>query len=343
MTPFLENPDEEICLDCLGNNYTSSKQVPGMFLWQDFSGETNVTSIFCVPNQAYVESVVACNKTSTSNSCQVVAQRQSILAANPSALTLLGFNGVVSGVSRLLPQSVRALDGVDILLNYLVSPNDNGFIQETRTPRSIANSTGKATGTDARVLGVELQDFSTRLSQVVNAFLQGSLLDFPSFITGKEISLGEAATSPEVLLAAIRNRAPTITTPGTITGFVQTYVCVWAWAAVFILATITILLAAILTVIIRRKTLARDYLPYVSSLVRESQFVTMPRGGVRMDGLTRAKEMRDLKVRLGDVGDVGAGWEIGTGVAVSVGQLAVADWGGVKGERGGVVKGKLYM
>ncbi|EHK97827.1 hypothetical protein M7I_6410 [Glarea lozoyensis 74030] len=210
--------------------------------------------------------------------------------------------------------------------------------EQTKTPRSIANTTGVASGTDARVLGVELQDFSTRLSQIVNTFLEGSLLDFPSFVTGKEMPSAEAATSPEVLLAAIRNRKPSITVPATITSFVLTYVCVWAWAAIFILATAMMLIAVIVTVIIRRKTLARDYLPYVSSLVRESQFVTMPRGGVRMDGMTRAKEMRDLKVRLGDVGDVGAGWEIGTGVAVSVGQLAVADWGGVKGEKGGVVK-----
>ncbi|EPE33299.1 hypothetical protein GLAREA_06311 [Glarea lozoyensis ATCC 20868] len=345
MTAFLQDQavGGEVCLDCIGNNYTSSKQIPGLFLWQDFSGETNVTSIFCVPSQAYVESKVVCNTTSTTRSCRVAAQRQSILAANPSALTLLGFQSVTDGLSRLLPQSVRMMDGVDTLLNYLVSPNDDTFIQQTKTPRSIANTTGVASGTDARVLGVELQDFSTRLSQIVNTFLEGSLLDFPSFVTGKEMPSAEAATSPEVLLAAIRNRKPSITVPATITSFVLTYVCVWAWAAIFILATAMMLIAVIVTVIIRRKTLARDYLPYVSSLVRESQFVTMPRGGVRMDGMTRAKEMRDLKVRLGDVGDVGAGWEIGTGVAVSVGQLAVADWGGVKGEKGGVVKGKLYM
>jgi hypothetical protein len=345
MTSFLEDqkPNGEICLDCLGNNYTSSKQVPGMFLWQDFSGETNVTSIFCVPSQAYVESVVACNTTLATKSCKVVAQRQSILAANPSALTLLGFNSVVNGLSKLLPQTVRVMDGMDVLLNYLVSPNDNEFIQTEKTPRSIADSSKVASGADARVLGVELQDFSTRLSQLVNAFLEGSLEEFPSFLTGKQLVTTEPATSPEVLLAAIRNRNPSITTPGTITGFVQTYVTVWVWTVVFILAITTMLLAVILTAVIRQKTLARDYLPYVSSLVRESQFVTMPRGGVRMDGMTRAKEMRDLKVRLGDVGDVGAGWEIGTGVAVSVGQLAVSDWGGVKGEKGGVVKGKLYM
>jgi hypothetical protein len=345
MTPFLEDqkPDGEICLDCLGNNYTSSKQVPGMLLWQDFSGETNVTSIFCVPNQAYVESVVACNTTSATKDCKVVAQRPSILAANPSALTLLGFNSVVNGLSELLPQTVRVLDGVDILLNYLVSPNDNEFIQAKKTPRYVANSSNVASGTDARVLGVELQDFSTRLSQLINAFLEGSLEDFPSFLAGKQLTTTEPATSPEVLLAAVRSRTPGITTLGTVTSFVQTYVAVWAWTVVFIVAITAMLLAVILTAVIRQKTLARDYLPYVSSLVRESQFVTMPRGGVKMDGMTRAKEMRDLKVRLGDVGDVGAGWEIGTGVALSVGQLAVSDWGGVKGEKGGVVKGKLYM
>ncbi|KAG9236367.1 hypothetical protein BJ875DRAFT_372328 [Amylocarpus encephaloides] len=311
------------CLDCMDSNYTSSKQVPGLLLFQDFTGTQNVTSIFCVPAQSYVESVVACNRTSLSQNCAVRRQRTSVLQSNPSALTLLGLNTVMMGLSRLLPQAGPVREGVDQLHNYLAN-----------TPLA---------GPESRVLSVPLQDFSARLSQLVNAYLQGSLQDSTSFLTGTPLEAGVPATSPEILTAGIRNQTPSLTIPGTVTGLLRIFEVNFPWATIFLLGSLTMLVAALFSAYIRRQSLTRDYLPYVSSLVRESQFVTMPRGGVRMDGGQRAREMRDLKVRLGDVGDVGQGWEVGTGVSLSVGQLAVMDWSGARSERGGVVRGKLYM
>ena len=78
---------------------------------------------------------------------------------------------------------------------------------------------------------------------------------------------------------------------------------------------------------------------YVSSIVRESQYGGMPKGGVNMDGLERTRGLRNLRVRLGDVGDVERGFEIGTGVALSVGQMAVGQEGATKK----IEKRKLYI
>jgi hypothetical protein len=62
--------------------------------------------------------------------------------------------------------------------------------------------------------------------------------------------------------------------------------------------------------------------------------------------MQRARQMRELRIRLGDVGDVDGGCEIGTGVALRVGRVAIGGVGGVN-ERGGTVRGldrkKLYV
>jgi len=59
----------------------------------------------------------------------------------------------------------------------------------------------------------------------------------------------------------------------------------------------------------------------------------------------RTRRLRDLKIRLGDVGNVRNGWQIGVGAALSVGRLGVGAGGGKGGAE--VVRGldgrKLYI
>ncbi|KAF4629940.1 hypothetical protein G7Y89_g8204 [Cudoniella acicularis] len=324
------------CLDCLPNNYTSEKLVPGTLLYQDFSGVSNVTSIYCVPSQTYIESLVACSKTSTTQSCSITSQRLSILQNQPAAITYLSFGPVINGLTQLLPQATQKISEVDIFQNYLVNPFSNTYIQSTPIPRFVSSTNtsnfSSPSNNESRLLTVPLQDFSTRLSQLINTFLQGSTLNSTTYLTSSSFfpipQTSALQTNPSDLTSILATAPQTLTVPATLTRLIPFYAASLPWAAIFLLSTLFLLFSSILAAILRHYTLTRDYLPYVSSLVRESQFVTMPRGGVKMDGLERAREMRDLKVRMGDVGDVGAGWEVGTGVAVSVGQLAVMDWGG---------------
>lgn len=84
-------------------------------------------------------------------------------------------------------------------------------------------------------------------------------------------------------------------------------------------------LAATAGAILNRNTLARDYLGFVSSIVRESQFVKLETGNVRMHGMERTRRARGLSVKLGDVGDSSRGMDIGTGVRLGVGLMRVGD------------------
>lgn len=90
-------------------------------------------------------------------------------------------------------------------------------------------------------------------------------------------------------------------------------------------------LAAITGVVFSRRTIVPDYLGYVSSLARESPYMRMPDEGVNMDGMDKARLVKDVKVRLGDVSDAVSG--------SSVGRLAFARME----ETVKVKKGKLYV
>lgn len=67
--------------------------------------------------------------------------------------------------------------------------------------------------------------------------------------------------------------------------------------------------------------------------------MTFPPGGVGMDSLERSRVCRDVRVKLGDLGDVDGGCEVGTGVAVRVGRLGI----GSEEMVGGLDRRKLYL
>jgi hypothetical protein len=264
----------------------------------------------------------------------------------PTTLTSLSFSSVFSGLSELLPLSIQKLSGVDTMQNYIVSPLDNNFIQSARMPRlGITSTTSNisSSATESRFLNLPLEDFSVRLAQILNTYLQGSTLNSTTYLTSSALSASpkSVAMTPSALSSQIRNAS--ITVPANTTALVQIYSASYPWITVSLISTTLLLAAAITAAIISRLTLTREYLPYVSSLLRESQFSSMPTGGVQLAGIARSRECKDLKVRLGDVGDVGAGWTVGTGVKLPVGRIAIGDWD--EGEWGveRVRRGKLYV
>lgn len=332
------------CLDCLPTNIQTQSTLPGIFIYQDFEGIHNVTSIYCTPSQAYIESTVLCIQTSTAQSCAVIAQRPSVIPHTPSTITSLSFSSILNGLSELLPLSVPKLSGVDLMQNYIVSPLDNNFIQSAIMPRKASTpqtSNVSSPEPESQFLNLPLEHFSIRLGQVLNSYLQASMMNFTTYLTGSDLPPSNVSTNPSELASQIKN--PFITVPANTTRLIEVYSTSYPWTAIFLLSTTILLAAAITAAILSRLTFTRDYLPYVSSLLRESQFSSMPRGGVRLTGLARSRACKSLKVRLGDVGDVGAGWTVGTGVALPVGRLAVGDWD--EGECGveRVRSGKLYL
>lgn len=330
-------------IDSLPLNTTSQTFLPALLLYQDFTGSNNVTSIFCTPSQAYVESTVACTKSSLSSppSCEVTAQRLSLLPHTPTTVTLFSFINTWFGTSLQLPNSEPQVNNIDPIQNYIINPTSNSFIQST-TFVSLS-------GGESRFLDISLKDFGTRLSQVINTFLQGSMANSSAFLTDPDAAFASlprlaSANTPESLSAQINAGVSSLTIPANTTAPPTTpqpllYTLSYPWLALFLLASLTIPLSALLSAILTRQTVARDYLDSVSSIVRESQYVNFLPGGASLDGVQRSRDMRGFRIKLGDQGDVEGGFSVGTGVSLDVGVLAMGEERGTKG----LDRRKLYL
>ncbi|EKD19548.1 hypothetical protein MBM_02785 [Drepanopeziza brunnea f. sp. 'multigermtubi' MB_m1] len=348
-------------LDSLPSDTTLQTFSPGFLLYQDFTGTANVTSLYCIPSQAYVESIVICSKSSltTSATCAVTAQRNSVLAHMPTALTPFSLNATWLAITALLPFTTPSGNNIDLIQNYLVNPNSNPYIESTPivSASSLANDNKNNTSESRFLNQVTLPEFSHRLTQILNTFLQGTLPSSPSYLKGDQqlsplasespsasasASKSPPATPPPASLSAQLSNAPaTLTVPSThtTTSLQPTLTTSYTWLALYLLSTLATLLCALAAALIRRQCRARDSLPYVSSLCRE---VLQPGGGgAALDGLERSRRCQGQRVRLGDLGQVpGRGVEVGTGVRLPVGRLGI---GPCDGRVGGLVRGKLYL
>lgn len=87
------------------------------------------------------------------------------------------------------------------------------------------------------------------------------------------------------------------------------YKIFWYWIAMDFFSGFLLLAAAVAAHILRRKTLAPDIFGYVSSLTRDNPNIGIPDGGTTLSGTQRARLLKRVKVKIGDVN--GHGSEIG--------------------------------
>lgn len=76
----------------------------------------------------------------------------------------------------------------------------------------------------------------------------------------------------------------------------------WEWIAIDYVAGGCLLAAAIFSFWLRKNTLAPDIFGFVSSLTRDNPHFPVPVGGSTLDGISRTRAFRNVKVKLGDVG-----------------------------------------
>lgn len=105
------------------------------------------------------------------------------------------------------------------------------------------------------------------------------------------------------------------------------YAVSWPWIAVDIVSCAILLVASIIACRLRVKTLAPDIFGYVSSLTRDNQYLQVPDNGTTLGGIERARLLKGVKVKIGDVsgphesvGRVGLA-QVGSGVPVQVANL----------------------
>jgi hypothetical protein len=300
----------QFCPDCLSPDFMSQTIQAGTIAFQEFDGidPGNATTVFCNPYQKYVESKVFCMKTENTRQCQVTAQRSSILPHMPSEITYLNFPLVALGMSSLLKNITPIHDATNELQNYLVyDPMDP--INVIDHDNSLLLGAGDLPNFLSEV---ELSDIGTRLGQILNAFVYGSTWNASVFLIGESFegmqgnlfggkNASFVPASRAELAAMIQNQTAAFTVPAVLTTHAQVYSCYFPWLGVFLFSTVVMLAGAITGVVFSRKTIVPDYLGFVSSLAKESPWIRMPDVGVNMDGMDKARLVKEVKVRLGDV------------------------------------------
>lgn len=81
------------------------------------------------------------------------------------------------------------------------------------------------------------------------------------------------------------------------------YVLSIPWVIVDLMSCQILLLAAVAAAWLRKRTLAPDIFGYVSSLTRDNPHLNLPDGGSTMSGMERARALKKVKIRIGDVAD----------------------------------------
>jgi hypothetical protein len=84
--------------------------------------------------------------------------------------------------------------------------------------------------------------------------------------------------------------------------FEPQHVLYWPWIIADIVSNVILLSAAIFAFWLRKNTLAPDIFGFVSSLTRDNPHFMLPEGGSTLSGIERARRMKHVKVKVGDVG-----------------------------------------
>ncbi|KAF4637462.1 hypothetical protein G7Y89_g626 [Cudoniella acicularis] len=327
----------KFCSDCIQANLGNRTIDPGIILFEEYDGLDNITGISCSANQQYVESSISCTKTSNSQSCQVTAQRFSILPHQQSSITPLSFPQVALGLTALMPNITSQTLNVNLIENFLYDPDSVAAIITGQSSTTFVHG-------ETPLLEVSPEEFADRFGQLLNAFVYGSMWNSTPYIIGSPFDGILAtpvggnnasfvmATTEADLEAMVLNQTAVFTVPASLTTNPQVYFVFYPWLVTFFLCTVVMLLAAIVGVYYSRRTIVPDYLGYVSSLAKESPYIRMPDVGVNMDGMDKARLVKDVKVRLGDVSDL-------EDTRGQFGRLAFARMEETKT----VKKGKLYI
>ena len=304
-------PEPGVFSDGSVNDTTFPNDASLLFQSRYWAGEGHDSTVaLCSVNRTYVESAVTCIGDPSllrQPRCSVAAVRHSLVDHPASKAVPFYFGGMFVWFS-----------------SYLATSLGQGRISTaTLTERYISNPANplQASDTDLPLYDLPRPVFSHRLSQIINTYYFASLL--PDGITG---NLSSALAAPSY--AAYKANS---TRPGT--GVATThrhdvYVTSTIWLLIYLVSYLTMFVAAVLSAVLRYVTLVPDILGYASSLTRDGVYVALPRGGSTLDGLERARLLRNRLVRFGDVRGGGVADDRENGE--SVGYLAFADLQGTE-------------
>jgi len=270
----------------------------------------------CTLYQQHVEALVLCGGTQ----CAVTHLRKSKTDDRPDTLTAFEAFTVLDSFAREFPTAIKFNEGSSPTELFMANTSTFPFVQRV----------GNLIPTEAYadLSKVPVDEFSQRLSLVLNTYYQLSTQSSGYFgsLTSNLSAYGPdtlPVTDVNVYLPAnlsatehtfndwfvkFGQRVDRLESPfmGATTTAKRTikreiFVCNFAWLALLLSSSTTILVIGTMALVLKRRTLGPEMFGFVSSMTYENPWVKIPQGGTMLDAMERTRLLKDVEVHVGDV------------------------------------------
>jgi hypothetical protein len=319
-----------------------------LFITNDAENKEYLHITNCTVHQTHVKSAAFCPSRTDGSSCRVQKVRLSLTDRRPANVSIIDLPSIANGFSRSLAlRSHGTLTGTSFVEGFLPAiPGSWNVLTSTNDTR---------TTYFIDFAKVPAEQFSQRFSLLLNGVLASALLSNVG-APRPTLALYDNATLPvrdmrifasapppanssdwrsferytddvgTAILTAVLGGLPFIpaATTARASRHAPIFVCHAGWLAALLVASAALLLTGVAALALQlRCTLAPDMLRYVASMTYANPHFRAPPGGTTLDGVERARLLRNVRVRVGDIR--GDDSEVGEVAFVAADDIEVRD------------------
>ena len=278
--------------------------------------EQGISITNCSLFQHHIEASVKC----TGSDCAVNKIRKSLTDTRPTALTMLEFYPTMEAISKEFPTAIKFNEGSSPTELFMMNTSAYPYIEnaERLYPNDIyANLSNLSPELFSKRLSLTLNTYYQVTSQSSGYFgsLTGNLSAYgpdtlpvtdvnvylPANLSATEHTFDDWITKFQLKVIDLDYPFLGATTNATATTNTQIFICNFAWFALLIAASSVILITGIVAVVLKRTTLGPELFGFVTSMTYENPWLSIPKGGTMLDGMERARLLKDVEVCVGDV------------------------------------------
>lgn len=283
----------------------------------DHDQNTTLNIVNCSLGQIHIETTINC----TLDKCSAVQQRRSQTDTRNENVTPFDHSLIAGLALKAFPKTFGWSRGSNPTEQFLFNATASQFV-------SPVSDLGSNTGwVDMALLSTDV--FAKRLSLLLNTYYQltiapnaylGNLpqnnysafgLDttpvndvdvyLPSNVTTKNTTFVDWYWTYQHETSDPGTYFIGGTTNSTVSKTHAVYVCNFAWLGLLLSAAITIFMTGVASLLLKWKTLGPEMFGFVTSMTYENRYVRVPDGGSTLNGMERARLLKDVEFCVGDV------------------------------------------
>jgi hypothetical protein len=263
---------------------------------ENISAEYTMSATKCVVRETHVEAAVTCP--TGWRDCEVTRMRRSLIDKRPESNVPLDSAQVLQNIIRMAPYIEISADAAS-----------------STTELFLHNSVGYLSKKEFRYINMSEVSpplFASRLSLLLNTWYQilqtpnyAFKGDIPTNISAYGFDFGQLPANgsvPQSVVDAPCRYMCTRSTKAVLTHTELVFTYHPVWLALLFASSGVLLLVGLAGIVVRWRTLVPDAFGYVASMTYHNAYLPLPERGGVLDGMRRARILRDLPVSISDVG-----------------------------------------